>query len=540
MMAGQLSFEAPEGCVHHQNRQILPLLQLSERQVSESFSEIVSDEATGFSNTMQAPPAIEGHRQGTQVSNCLWVYREQLISLFWEQDLPLRKVQEIMKEQHGLSFRSVVTSLMSLFSPCWMLSLVHSTKVYKTQFRRWGIRKNLKGHEALNIAAGKGPKALFWPDNRVDEYAARIDRHVKKYRQNKALSRVHAGTVTTPSCRLRAPDALEKVEAASYYVTAYYNGCYDKFSTTWPGPFSREQEEFTTLFIRSLVRLSRNDQQNQAFKEINLAFELLKQLVSLDHPVVYLRLLASIAAFNQYPQSEICSAVCRMLSDYLKKLSWIVHGSNHPLNHVWGEGLFISAAEGPESFALGAVAKVLRQCLASEPFGMRPVDIEKCVSSDARGLDEASLRDRLVIAASRPDLLSQAQEIRLALCESLITQVRFPEALYFLAEAKAFQATDPIRSASKTLWLAELEWRSGNAHVSINTMKSALSFDEIALAGETNNGLTKTMTQEIKDILCNRQKMLGLVGTKHMEAHWSPPHKRKNGPNVQGPQLSEC
>ena len=40
----------------------------------------------------------------------LSAYREQLISLFWEQDLPLRKVQEIMKEEHGLNFRSAFTS----------------------------------------------------------------------------------------------------------------------------------------------------------------------------------------------------------------------------------------------------------------------------------------------------------------------------------------------------------------------------------------------------------------------------------------------
>lgn len=228
----------------------------------------------------------------------------------------------------------------------------------------------------------------------------------------------------TPSRRLRAPDALEKVEAASYYFTAYFTGLHNRFSTTWflTGPSSGEQEKFSSLFIGSLVRLSRNDQQNQAFKEINLAFELLKQLVSLDHPLVYLRLVASIAAFSQYPKSEICSAVCRTLSDYLGKLSWIVHGSSRPLNHVWGESLLISAAEGPESLALSVVATTTRRCWPSEPrIGMGSIDIEKCVPSGARGLDEASLRDRLAITASRPDQLSQAQEIRLALCESLIT-----------------------------------------------------------------------------------------------------------------------
>jgi hypothetical protein len=429
-----------------------------------------------------------------------------------------------MNEEHGLNFRSAVTSLMILFPPCWMLSIAHSTKVYKAQLRRWGIRKNLKGHEALEIAAGKETKPIFWPDDRVDVYTARIDRHVRnKYRQNiLARSHAHAGTVIHPSRRLRAPDALEKVEAASYYFTAYFTGLHNRFLSTWflTGPSSGEQEAFSSLFIGGLVRLSRNDQQNQAFKEINLAFELLKQLVSLDHPLVYLRLVASIVAFSQYPKSEICSAVCRALSDYLGKLSRVVHGSNHPLNHVWGDSLLISAAEGPESFALGVAAKSVRRCWPSERrIGMGSIDIGKYVPSAARGLDEASLRARLAITASRPDLLSQAQEIRLALCELLITQVRMAEALHFFAEAKAFQAADPIRRAGKTLWMAELEWRGGNALASINTLKSALASGEVATAGETNSGVAKRMKQEIEDVLRRRQNLLVLGETKPTKAY---------------------
>lgn len=88
MTATRLSFEAPKASVYDQNRHALPLLQ-RHGHFSENFPEIVSDEATGFANTMRAPPAIEGRREGTQVPNCLWVHREQLISLFWEQDLPL-------------------------------------------------------------------------------------------------------------------------------------------------------------------------------------------------------------------------------------------------------------------------------------------------------------------------------------------------------------------------------------------------------------------------------------------------------------------
>lgn len=512
-MAARLPFQAPKASAYDRNRRALPMLQ-RHGYFSKDFPEIISNEATGVANTMQAPPAIQGRPQGTQgVQNCLWVYREQLISLFWEQDLPLREVQEIMKKEHGLDIRSAVTSLISFFLPYWILSMVHSMKVYKTQFRRWGIRKNLKGHEALKIAAGKESNPNFWPDDRVDEYVARIDRHVKKrYRQNQPISHAHAGTVVTPSRRIRAPDVLEKVEAGSYYLSAYFDGrhgdCTSWFAT---GPCSEELNASCTLFTRGLIRLSRNDQKSQAFKEINLAFEYLKHLISLDHPLVYLRLMTCIAALSQYPKSEVCSAVCRMLSDYLGKLSWIVHGSSHPLNHTWGESLVISAAEGPECFVLGVAVNIARRCWQVESrIGMGSIDIEKWVPSEARGLDEASLRNRLASTGSRPDLLPQAQETRLALSELLITQFRMPEALYFFAEAKAFQDADPIRRATKAFWMAELHWRTGDARGSINALKSALASDEIATEGGTDIGITETMKQEIQDVLHHRQNLLVL------------------------------
>ncbi|KAG8161607.1 hypothetical protein KVR01_008594 [Diaporthe batatas] len=485
-MDTHLSFEAPEASAHGPNRHFLPLLQ-RHGQVSEHPPQIMSDEAIGSASITQALPWDNGRRQGTQgVSNYLEEYREELIDLFWVQDLPLRKVQEIMKEEHGLDV---------------------TVKVYKSQFRRWGIRKNLRRQEALNIAAGNESAHIFWSDDRIDEYAARIDRHLRKYRRNKALSQARAGAVMTPSRRIRAPDTLEKIEAATYYLDAYAAShhnifCTERFST---GP----QDTFSALFIGGLARLSRNDPQNQAFKQINLAFEHLKELVSLNHPIVYLRLVATIAAFGQYPKSEVCKAVCRTLSDYLAKLSRIIYGGHHPLDHAWGESLFLSAAQGPDRFALGVLVKAVQRCWTSEPrVKTGAVDIARCVPSDARGLDEASLRDRLAVTASRPDLVSQAQETRLALAELLIMQVRVPEAMHFYAEAKDFQAADPVRRASKTFWIAELEWRGFDAQGSINTLKSALASDEVGEAGETDNLATETLKQQIKDVLCHRENLL--------------------------------
>lgn len=110
MMATHLSLEAPGTSAYVRNRHVLPLLQ-RHGHFSEHFPEIISDGAIRSVNTIQAPPAKQGRQKGAQgVSNGLGLYREQLINLFWEQDLPLRQVQEIMKEEHGLNFRLALTS----------------------------------------------------------------------------------------------------------------------------------------------------------------------------------------------------------------------------------------------------------------------------------------------------------------------------------------------------------------------------------------------------------------------------------------------
>lgn len=58
--------------------------------------------------TASLPPlaVTKRDRKGTQsASSGLCMYREQLIKLYWVQDLPLREVQEIMKREHGLDVR---------------------------------------------------------------------------------------------------------------------------------------------------------------------------------------------------------------------------------------------------------------------------------------------------------------------------------------------------------------------------------------------------------------------------------------------------
>lgn len=309
---------------------------------------------------------------------------------------------------------------------------------------------------------------------------------------------------TNPPRRLRGPDTLEKIETASYYLHVYITSHHEMDTWYHTGPFFEEQEIFSAVFIRGLERLARDDQQHLAFKDINRAFDYLKLMVERNHPLVYIRLMATAGAFIQYPKSEICKSICRSLSDYVRKLSLIIHGTNHPLNHTWGEVLHLSSADGPESFVLGVGVDLAKKCMARKAnHAMGFFDIAKCVPSDARGLDEASLRGSLIEMASRPDLVSKAQETRLALSELLLNQHRISEGYHFYTEAMSYQDVDPLRRASKAFWTAELKWRAGNTWASIHTLKSALEYAEAESMG--GNGTAGELKEQIDEVLRRRE-----------------------------------
>lgn len=130
---------------------------------------------------------------------------------------------------------------------------------------------------------------------------------------------------------------LEKAEAGGYYLRIYITGSHETESWVKTGRTFEEQEAFSSLFIKGLERLSRDDHQQQAFEDINGAFDYLKQIVKRNHPIVYFKLMAAVVAFVQYPNSDICLKICRLLSDHLRKLTLIIHGPQHPLNHIWGD-----------------------------------------------------------------------------------------------------------------------------------------------------------------------------------------------------------
>lgn len=363
---------------------------------------------------------------------------------------------------------------------------------------------------------GQDSSSMFWPDARDEEYASRIDRHLRnsKHRSNWTSTQAQTRTTTcarqfkNPPRRLRGPDTLEKVEAASYYLNAYITSSHETETWFHTGPFFEEQEVFSSIFIRGLERLSRNDQQCLAFNDINLAFDYLKQMVERNHPLVYMRLMSTAGAFVQYPKSEICASICRSLSDFVKKLSLIVHGPNHPMNHTWGDVLHISSTEGSEPFLLEVGVSLAVKCMTSKPrHALGLFDIAKWVPSEARGLDEAALRGSLMEMSSRPDLVSKAQETRLALAELLLSQYRLSEGYHFYTEAMAYQDDDPVRRVSKTFWTAELKWRAGNTWGSIHTLKSALKYAE-AESTMDENGAAGNLKEQIEEVLRRRQSLV--------------------------------
>lgn len=159
-------------------------------------------------------------------------------------------------------------------------------------------------------------------------------------------------------------------------------------------------------------------------------------------------------------------------------------------------------------------AQVLRRCRSVRSRIVEGFfNIADCVPSDARRLDEASLREVISGLAPRGDLLPTAQEARLAMAELLIGQGRYAEGLHFFSEAMAFQGEDQARRASKAFWAAELEWRSGNGRGSIETLRSALEYADVEATGETGDEAAGKLRQEINEVLFRRRNLLFLEET---------------------------
>lgn len=101
MMTSRCPYERPQSGDHEHAESTLPLLQ---RHGNVSVKS--DDETAASTDSLPAPAVAKPRRQGKKgPANSLEKHREQLIRLFWVQDLPLKQVRAIMKRDHGLDVR---------------------------------------------------------------------------------------------------------------------------------------------------------------------------------------------------------------------------------------------------------------------------------------------------------------------------------------------------------------------------------------------------------------------------------------------------
>lgn len=88
-------------CEYEFTRHDLPLLQRHG-----NVARIARDGADTRAISVPGPArATRPRRSGQGPRDALWMHREEIISLFWAQDLPLKDVQEIMEREYGLVAR---------------------------------------------------------------------------------------------------------------------------------------------------------------------------------------------------------------------------------------------------------------------------------------------------------------------------------------------------------------------------------------------------------------------------------------------------
>lgn len=351
--------------------------------------------------------------------------------------------------------------------------------MYKYRFRKWGVRKNIKGHEALEIASCQEQSFKFWPVTRGSEYQNRISRHLRNKKVDNMSSWEHKGFPYALPGRIRAPDLERIVEQALYYSDIYLERLTCTRSSTWvtrPSSLG-DHEDFFDLYTEGLSDLSRHLQPNLAFGKINKAFDHLKGLLLADHPFIYYRIAGKLASCRTFPASQVCFRVCRLLAVYCLQLSHLLHGTAHPLNHWWMA--FIKFMDSGE---LGHFDYFLEntRILASKYVVRVPglLHIAAYVPSEMRGQEEQALRHRIEATTLHAHLISEAQEARLALVELLLDQGATDEALQLVAEADALRRLDPVSPSTKAFWISELFWRAGELDKSLDILRESLKLIE--------------------------------------------------------------
>lgn len=378
-----------------------------------------------------------------------------------------------------------------------------SQKQYKGRFRKWGIRKNVNVRKAREITSAQGTACDFWPDKMQDNYERRIARHLKNDARNhtsspQSRSPMPEGKVIMrqrKACpgpaRLKAPDSLERLEKTLYDTEAYIHFTIHP-KRTWL--VSREElgddDRFFPLFIGGLESLSRDQEPHKAFSEIREASKHLKRLITLDDPGVYHRLVLRLCSFERYPHSDVCFEVCRLLARCLGAMNLEVHGPSHPLTFVWSS--HIEALDSRPDPGLFHHYLELVRAAGGKLYGDRnslnigSTELSKYIISSYRKWDGEALRRGLPESTSKAAPDPAVQEIRLALTELLLRQGKTENAINLLKEATASKGLNARGDVGQIFWMAELEWRTGNATASFALLREAL---ELADSGQTLPGL---------------------------------------------------
>lgn len=387
-------------------------------------------------------------------------------------------------------------------------------KQYKGRFQKWGIRKNLSGRKARELAAAKGMTCDFWPDTRQHDYERRIARHLRNDARNHTCDQKGGSSTSedestaspqqvVPSpARLKAPDDLEHFEKTLYDAKVYVQFTINP-SRTWLASRAElgEDDKFFPLFIGGLEDLSNDLEPHRAFADISKAFEHLKGLVSLDDPAIYHRLVARFSSFEKYPQSEICFKVCCLLTRCLKAMYIEIHGPSHPLNCVWSSHVeMLESRPEPGLFyhyleTFRTVGQKLYGNKDSLDIGF--IDLSSYITSSVREWDEEALRHDLAESASQSESAPAVQEIRLALTEILLRQGRTEEATPLLSEAIALKHLGAASDIGQVFWLSELAWRAGDAGDSFALLKEAL---ELADSHQVLPGLVGVAQDEERSL----------------------------------------
>ncbi|KAJ4388235.1 hypothetical protein N0V93_008842 [Gnomoniopsis smithogilvyi] len=389
----------------------------------------------------------------------------------WDQDLTISQVQDLMKREKGFD---------------------KSIKAYKGHLRRWGIRKNLKKEEAVQLASGN-TVSKFWPDKRSVEYLRRVTRHIGQRRESamKSWKRSQKARNVSPiPAQLYTRDVIAAVEIALFYGDVFLQdmNCRARVSTTTaphessdptkaylvpPTSNMQHDETFFDLFNQGMNDITGACPPAAAFANLNAAFDHLKGLLLADHPIIFYRLAAIVFSCREYPASDITRQVCRLLAVHLLQLGHVIMGSGHPINHWWSTGIRLLDSgqwETVDCF-LQNVQRLGSKYIAYVPG---TVDLITYAPSNMRGLKDEVLRDKIKKMAMDESQVSEAQEARLCLAELLLGQGEAQGGLQVLREAQMLRHLDLDQSARKAFWFSELFSRAKDIDEALKMLKEAI------------------------------------------------------------------